>query len=56
MKRVIFSISKIYQFPNKSAVFALAEFSVVLIIPNLYGAIMNFRGFFGSDPLPTPEK
>jgi hypothetical protein len=53
---LIFWFSKIVQFASKSAVFDPAAFYAIAIIPNLYGAIMIFLGFFRSDPLPTPEK
>jgi hypothetical protein len=54
-KRKIFWISKIIQFPSETTVFDPAVFFKAPIIPNLYGAIKIFTGFFWADPLPTPD-
>jgi hypothetical protein len=43
------------RFPSKTAIPASDQFFSTPMIPNLYGAILNFTGFFWSDPLPTPD-
>ena len=42
------------QFPNESAELRPVALNITPNIPNLYGAILIFRGFFWSDPHPTP--
>ena len=51
-----FRFSKILKFLSKSAIFAFRKYLETAIIVNIYGVILNFAGFFGSDPHPTREK
>jgi hypothetical protein len=50
-----FRISKIVQFPSKSAKSGGAALNRTANIVNINGAILIFSGFFWPDPLPTPD-
>jgi hypothetical protein len=55
-KAVHFPYSKISRFPSKYAFWRQVALIGTANIVNIHGAILIFREFFGSDPLPTREK
>ena len=51
-----FWILEMWRFVGEFADFEFDDAFVMAVIVSVYGAIMNFTGFFWSDPVPTRKK